>query len=151
MVVDYASGCIDGSTEGLSHHEGVQACGGAWRGHVKRGRHLCARGWHVCSARHASMLRHISWLDAALLDGCFAYNAANKLSSCSRWVGDRAGRQVVTGSVVDHQVLTSAMRYNCNFLSRFSSKEHLRWQQTRNLFVYRESTHTILSVTCVVY
>ncbi|KAI0222264.1 hypothetical protein LSAT2_026472 [Lamellibrachia satsuma] len=84
IVTDYASGCADGSTEGLSHFEGVQACGGAWRGHVKRGRHLCARGWHVCSARHAGVLKLITWTDATLVDGCYAYNAANKLSSCSR-------------------------------------------------------------------
>lgn len=96
VVADYASGCADGSTEGLSHFEGVQACGGAWRGHVKRGRHLCARGWHVCSARHAGALKLITWTDATLVDGCYAYNAANKLSSCSRWVKHLVRHQVAT-------------------------------------------------------
>ena len=28
------------------------------------------------------------------------------------------------------------------------SKEHPEWQQTRKLLSYRESTHTILGVTC---
>ena len=32
-------------------------------------------------------------------------------------------------------------------LTILPSKKHLRWQQTRKLFAYRESTHTIISVT----
>ena len=36
-------------------------------------------------------------------------------------------------------------------LTRLPSKEHLRWQQTRKLLGYRESTHAIISVTCPYY
>ena len=33
-------------------------------------------------------------------------------------------------------------------LTRLPSKEHLRWQQTTKLLAYRESTQTILNITC---
>ena len=33
-------------------------------------------------------------------------------------------------------------------LTKLPSKEHLRWQQTRKLLAYRESTRTILIITC---
>ena len=35
-------------------------------------------------------------------------------------------------------------------LTRLPSKKHLRWQQTRKLLAYREFTHTILHVSCLI-
>ncbi|KAK2174721.1 hypothetical protein NP493_757g00009 [Ridgeia piscesae] len=133
IITDYTSGCADGSTEGLSQHEGVQACSGAWRGHVKRGRHLCARGWHVCSARHASALRDITWTEATSLDGCYAYNAANKLSSCSRCHrSDMAG----IGSECGH------MRHNLKSCLAVGRIDVLKGRTTVGGCNYREGVTT---------
>ena len=81
---DHESGCADGTTDGLHDYEDIQACGGGWAGHVKRGKTLCARGWHVCNPRHVSLLKMITWEDVTSLSGCYAYNAANVLNQCTR-------------------------------------------------------------------
>ena len=55
---------------------------------------------------------------------------------------------------VAHVLAKESLRWNLQFpntlyLTRLPSKEHLRCQQTRKLFAYRESTHMILRVTCL--
>ena len=47
---------------------------------------LCAKGWQVCNPRHSSYLKLLTWEDASRLDGCYAYNAANTLNQCARYV-----------------------------------------------------------------
>ncbi|XP_064602176.1 uncharacterized protein LOC135468071 [Liolophura sinensis] len=83
-VTDYSSGCSDGSTEGLLRHRDVHACAGRWSGHVKRARHLCAKGWAVCNPKDKHSLNRLSWADILGLKGCYALNAANTGDHCSR-------------------------------------------------------------------
>lgn len=84
VCTEHPSGCADGTTEGLADYEEIQACQGRWQGHVKRAKSLCAAGWQVCSPRHSSSLKLLSWSDVAdQLDGCYAYNAANTLNLCT--------------------------------------------------------------------
>lgn len=88
--IEHPSGCADGNTEGLADYEEIQACQGRWKGHVRRAKSLCAAGWQVCSPRHSSSLRLLSWSDVTdKLDGCYAYNAANTLNLCSTLVSSR--------------------------------------------------------------
>ena len=51
---------------------------------------LCAKGWQVCNPRHSSYLKLLTWEDASRLDGCYAYNAANTLNQCARYVLNNA-------------------------------------------------------------
>ena len=51
---------------------------------------LCAKGWQVCNPRHSSYLKLLTWEDASRLDGCYAYNAANTLNQCARYVSNNA-------------------------------------------------------------
>ena len=51
---------------------------------------LCAKGWQVCNPRHSSYLKLLTWKDASRLDGCYAYNAANTLNQCARYVLNNA-------------------------------------------------------------
>ena len=79
-----------------------------------------------------------------------------KLSSYGRNIGIQDDRHIIrhavfhdrlmslTLSVVTDKVVISPFRSD---LKRLPSEEHLRWQSTRKLLAYRESTHTILSVT----
>ena len=86
LFLDHPSGCSDGTTDGLEEYENIQACAGSWRGHVKRARNLCAKGWHVCNPRHTNLLKLLTWQDVTSTEGCYAYNAANSLNMCTRYV-----------------------------------------------------------------
>ena len=76
--------CNDGSTEGLAHFEDVAVCAGSWKGHVRKGKVLCAAGWHVCNARDAPLLARVGWKDANSVNGCYALNVANNFGTCAR-------------------------------------------------------------------
>ncbi|KAL5021870.1 hypothetical protein ScPMuIL_001025 [Solemya velum] len=98
-VREYASGCRDGSTDGLGMHRDIHACSGKWNGHIKRGKSLCRKGWRVCSPHDKEALQELTWLDIFDLDGCYAYNAANQKGRCKRChtgplagVGNTCGR-----------------------------------------------------------
>ena len=102
VIADYPSGCADGTTDALHNYENIHACKGRWQGHVKRGRDLCAKGWRVCSPRDTPLLKMLTWADMMEVDECYAYNAANALHRCSRyvvrygargWCGFFSGRQ----------------------------------------------------------
>lgn len=85
FVREHDSGCEDGSTEGLSMHENIHACAGVWKGHVKHGNTLCARGWTVCNTHDQQLLEDLNWLDIFDVKGCYAYNVANtKSGKCRR-------------------------------------------------------------------
>ncbi|KAK3094428.1 hypothetical protein FSP39_001668 [Pinctada imbricata] len=89
VVKAHSSGCRDGSTDGLNIHRDVHACTGSWEGHVKKARKtLCQRGWRVCSPRDRDSLQKLTWLDIFDLNGCYAYNAANK-RGCKRCTNGR--------------------------------------------------------------
>ncbi|XP_072042354.1 uncharacterized protein [Amphiura filiformis] len=77
------NGCADGTVEGLKNFQDVAACEGAWKGHVRKGKTLCAEGWRVCNQDDTSLLRRISWETANGINGCFAYNAANNFGKCT--------------------------------------------------------------------
>ncbi|XP_038070819.1 uncharacterized protein LOC119739807 [Patiria miniata] len=79
--------CSDGSTEGLSHFPDVAACAGSWKGLIRKGKVLCAHGWHVCDAEDAPLLGRISWKDANSVNGCYAMNIANNFGTCSSCTG----------------------------------------------------------------
>ncbi|XP_033633460.1 uncharacterized protein LOC117295006 [Asterias rubens] len=81
--------CRDGSTEGLSHLQDVAACAGSWKGHVRKGKILCAPGWHVCDHNDASLLKVVNWVDANEMNGCYAFNAANNYGTCSSCSGKK--------------------------------------------------------------
>ncbi|XP_022086576.1 uncharacterized protein LOC110977079 isoform X2 [Acanthaster planci] len=81
--------CSDGSTEGLAHFQDVAACAGSWKGHVRKGKILCAPGWHVCDARDAPLLARVSWKDANSVSGCYAMNIANNFGTCASCTGDK--------------------------------------------------------------
>ena len=50
LLVDHASGCADGTTDGLAGYEEIQACKGKWIGHVKRGEfHFSFAKFHSAS------------------------------------------------------------------------------------------------------
>ncbi|XP_064630030.1 uncharacterized protein LOC135488959 [Lineus longissimus] len=82
------SGCATGVLENLRHQINVRACAGAWLGHIRKGRSLCAKGWHVCSPKDEAALHNISWADIIKTEGCYAFNAANMPSKCSRCRGE---------------------------------------------------------------
>ena len=56
---------------------------GAWKGHVKKAKKLCAKGWSVCSPSHMHLLKMLTWNDVTTLAGCYAYDASNSLQRCS--------------------------------------------------------------------
>ncbi|KAH9508545.1 hypothetical protein Btru_051976 [Bulinus truncatus] len=92
QVTEYTSGCADETTDGLHLQRDIQACIGAWNGHVRLGRILCSKGWRVCSPKDQKSLQELSTYEIFDLPGCFAYNAAsatNKCKSCksSRMAG----------------------------------------------------------------
>ncbi|XP_033126450.1 neurogenic locus notch homolog protein 1-like isoform X2 [Anneissia japonica] len=86
-VPDEEMGCHDKSVEGLNHLPGIVACHGAWKGHVKHGKVLCAQGWSVCNHNDQKYLNLISWEDANSMNGCYAYNAANNFGRCRKCSG----------------------------------------------------------------
>ncbi|KAK3590143.1 hypothetical protein CHS0354_041195 [Potamilus streckersoni] len=105
IVKERSSGCRDGSTEGLNSHSDIHACSGVWKGHVKRGKLLCQKGWHVCSTQDEGSLKELNWLDIFDLKGCYAYNAANHNGKCQRChkgklagIGRECGRVHYSGS-----------------------------------------------------
>jgi len=75
-----ASGCADGSTEGLQsgQHDRVAACDGQWSGHVENSSSLCAAGWTVCGWDTLDLLRTVNRDDVMTLSGCYALNAAQR-------------------------------------------------------------------------
>ncbi|XP_072177676.1 uncharacterized protein [Diadema setosum] len=89
-------GCKDGTIEGLHHMHSVAACSGSWKGHVRKGKTLCAHGWRVCNHEDVDSLKHISWLDATSMNGCYAYNAANNDGMCTSCTGE-AGHDTLGG------------------------------------------------------
>ncbi|XP_030842154.1 uncharacterized protein LOC100893885 [Strongylocentrotus purpuratus] len=89
-------GCKDGTIEGLHHMRSIAACSGAWKGHVRKGKALCAHGWRVCNHEDVDTLKHISWLDATSMNGCYAYNAANNDGVCTSCTGE-PGHDVLGG------------------------------------------------------
>ncbi|KAK6185279.1 hypothetical protein SNE40_007547 [Patella caerulea] len=96
VVAEYDSGCADGTTEGLHIHKNIHACGGSWKGHVRRGRSLCRKGWRVCNPKDRNSLEELTWLDMFDLAGCYAYNAATYKGACKKCVDSRmagVGRQ----------------------------------------------------------
>ncbi|XP_071949283.1 uncharacterized protein [Antedon mediterranea] len=86
-VPEEEMGCHDNSIEGLHQVPGIVACHGAWKGHVKHGKVLCAQGWSVCNHNDQKYLGLISWQDANSMNGCYAYNAANNFGRCRKCSG----------------------------------------------------------------
>jgi hypothetical protein len=84
IFVEYSSGCLDGTTEGLELHRDVHACSGKWEGHVRKGRSLCKKGWRVCNPFDREVLHELTWLDMLDLEGCYAYNAAMRKGQCKK-------------------------------------------------------------------
>ncbi|CAG5131589.1 unnamed protein product, partial [Candidula unifasciata] len=83
-ITEHSSGCADGTTDGLHMYPDIQACSGAWKGHVKYGKSLCAKGWRVCNPRNRKSIKKITLFDTTDLVGCYAYNAAARRNKCKR-------------------------------------------------------------------
>ncbi|XP_059173767.1 neurogenic locus notch homolog protein 1-like [Physella acuta] len=82
QVAEYTSGCADGTTDGLQMHRDIQACQGAWEGHVRLGKSLCTKGWRVCSPRDQRSLQELTTYELFDLPGCYGYNAASRRNRC---------------------------------------------------------------------
>ena len=110
-----ASGCADGSTEGLQsgQHDRVAACDGQWSGHVENSSSLCAAGWTVCGWDTLDLLRTLNRDDVMTLSGCYALNAAQRHDAQCRPCYDE-----VTTLPIDFYLLQDykiTWRFNCFF------------------------------------
>nr|XP_002129012.1 uncharacterized protein LOC100176485 isoform X2 [Ciona intestinalis] len=81
--------CRDKAKQSLLHGGVIAACGGKWKGTVKKSsKQLCAKGWHVCGLRDRSILNKLTWAETVSLSGCYAYDAATSdhfaCNRCSR-------------------------------------------------------------------
>ena len=99
-----------------------------------------APGPTFCGVRVVPNTACHSWLNSSspCADGAFSISLSRVRSSISVSSGSNS---------LDNKSPVPGETKSGN-LTRLPSKEHLRWQQTRKLFAYRDSTHTILSVTC---
>ncbi|KAK0070197.1 neurogenic locus notch protein 1-like isoform X1 [Biomphalaria pfeifferi] len=126
QVTEYATGCADGTTDGLNLHRDIHACAGTWSGHVRLGKVLCSKGWRVCSPKDQKSLQELSTYEIFDLPGCFAYNAAtagNKCRSCKSKKMSGVGKDCGTVSMSQSSCL-SQRRIEVFPPNRTSSCEH---------------------------